>query len=214
MSDPRRVPELALAVGVALAAPVVLFVALFDSLVTAALAGAALLYPFAGYAVLADDDPTAVLVPEYVLSATVAAGTLTALVGLATGAGLLGAVAGLVVALPGSAYQLRYGAPLLPVGPAVTLGLALAGSAGLLGAGVLAGDPALGAVGAVLAGLGGADRYRVRGGPLSTGAERAVVAACLAGVVLAVVGSVLAGAAAAGVVLSVGLLAVAGVLAL
>jgi hypothetical protein len=139
---------------------------------------------------------------------------MTVLAGLATGAGLPGAVAGLVVALPGSAYHLRYGEPLSPVGPAVTLGVALVGAVGLLGAGVLAGDPALGAVGGVLTALAGVDRYRVRGGPLSARAERAVVAACLGGVVLAVVGSVLAGAAAVGVVLAVGLLAVAATLAL
>jgi hypothetical protein len=127
---------------------------------------------------------------------------------------LLGVVAGLLVTVPGSAYHLRYGDPLLPVGPAVTLGLALAGAAGLLAAGALAGDLALGAVGAVLAGLAGVDRYRVRGEPLPARAERVAVAACLGGVGLTVVGAVLAGAAAVGVVVAVGLLAVAGALTL
>jgi len=214
MSDPRRVPELALAVGVALGAPAALFVALFDSLVTAALVGAALLYPFAAYAVVVDDDPTTVLVPDYVLAGTAVAGGLTALAGLAVLAPLYGAVAGLVVALPGVTYHLRYGDPISPLGPAATLALAVLVAVGLLGAGTLAGDLALGAVGAVLAALAGADRYRLRGGPLSPGAERAAVAGCVAGVVVVVVGSALAGAAAAGVVLAAGLLAVAGALAL
>lgn len=214
MSDPRRVPELALAVGVALAAPAALFVALFDAVVTAALVGAALLYPFAAYAVVVDDDPTTVLVPDYVLAGTAAAGGLTLLAGLAALEPLYGAVAGLVVALPGVAYHLRYGEPVSPVGPAATLALSGVVAAGLLAAGALAGDPALGAVGAVLAALAGADRYRLRGGPLSAGAERAAVAGGVAGVVVVVLGSVLAGAAAAGVVLAVGLLSVAAALAL
>jgi len=214
MSDPRRVPELALAVGVALAAPSALFVAVFDTVVTAAVVGAALAYPFAAYAVVVDDDPGTVLVPDYVLAGTAVAGGVVALAGLAGPAPLFGAVAGLVVALPGVAYHLRYGDPVSPLGPAATLGLAACLAVGLLGAGVLAGDPALGAVGAVLVALAGADRYRLRGAPLSAPVERAVVAGCLLGVAVAVVGAALVDAAAAGVVVAAGLLAVLAALAL
>ncbi len=205
---------MALAVGVALAAPAALFVALFDSAVTASLVAVALLYPFAAYAVAVDDDPTTVLVPNYVLAGTAVAGALTALAGVAASNPLSGAVAGLVVTLPGVEYHLRHGDPVSPLGPTATLGIAAVLALCLLGMGVLAGDLALGAVGAVLAALAGVDRYRLRGRPLSRDAERAAIVGCVAGILVIMPGSVLAGATAAGVVLSIGLLAVVAVLAL
>ncbi|MFC6837257.1 hypothetical protein [Halomarina ordinaria] len=210
----RRVPEVAIVVGLVLAFPAGLFVALFEGDPLAALALALVLfYPFVAYSVAASPDPTTVLVPRYVLAAGAGGAALTALVGLALGRVAAGLAVGLFVAVPAVAYHTRYGPRVNPLPPRRTLALGGSVAALVLLAGLATDAGVVGAVGTLLALLGSADYHGRRGGRFDRRTERLVVGGCLGGAILAIVGAVVAGQATVGVVVGFGLIAVGVVLA-
>lgn len=203
----RRVPELALVTGVALALPFGLFVALFaGSPVSAAAVGLALFYPFALYAVHYDEEPTTVLVPRWVLASGVGAGALVAAVGALTGEAGAGLAAGAFAAVPTLAYYGRYGPPTdRSRGAVLGAGATVALLAFLVGA--LLGDPLLAALAAVLVALGAADYGERSGGRLPRRTERRTVAACFGGAAVALVAGVLLARPLGGIAVGGGLLA-------
>ncbi|WP_254545440.1 hypothetical protein [Halomarina pelagica] len=210
----RRVPEIALAVGVVLAVPLGLFVALVegDPLSAAALA-LALFYPFAAYAVAFSDDPASVLRPNPVLAAGAVVAALLAIVGLLVGRPATGLAVGLLAVVPTVAYHVRYGASVDPLAPPQTLALGGVVAAVALAVGLGTGDGLAGAVGAVLALLGTADYHDRRGERFDRRSERLVVGGCFLSAVLVVVAAVIAGQAIVGVVVGFGLVAVGTVVA-
>lgn len=166
----RRVPEFALVTGGFLALTLlVVGVAFTGDVVRSTLTAAVVGYPFALYAVHHSDDPTAVLPPRLVLSATavVAVGVLlTAFVGPLEGLPrrLLSALfAALAVGLPPAVYAVRYGG-LEPLPPRPTLVGSALGGATLLVVGPAVGDAVVAAADALLvylAGNGYADSHGV-----------------------------------------------------
>ncbi|MFC7155806.1 hypothetical protein ACFQPA_10095 [Halomarina halobia] len=218
MSNPartsERVPEISLAVGVVLAVPVGLFVALVegDPLAAAALA-LALFYPFAAYAVRFSDDPASVLVPDAVLATGVGLGALGALAGLVVARPATGLAVGLFAAVPTVAYHVRYGASVNPLSPRATVALGGLLAAVALAVGLATGDDLAGAAGAVLALFAAADYRSRRGGRFDRRTERFVVGGCFGGATLLVVVAVLVDRALVGVVVALGLIAVGTVIA-
>lgn len=200
---PERVPEFALAAGVAvaltaLAAGVLLGASLRATLVLAGLA----LAPFLTYAVHHSPDPTGVLPPRPAAAAAAGAG-LIVLVDALLADGLVGLPAGLALAtafaLPALAYLARHDPAGPPVSPRSAALVAAPAAVAVLAAGVGLRRPLVGAVTALAVGLAGA-RYAVAGGlvPARRTRRRAVGALVLAGLALA--GAGLAGSAAPAVV--------------
>jgi len=162
----RRVPELALVVGLVLSGSFVAAVVALEPgflgdpeslLVTVAIAAAAL-YPFAAFTAVRMDDPEWILPPDAVLAAALVAGFGVALLGVTgASASLALAVATLVVAPP-AAYNATHGGYLrsLPAFPAL-VGSAAAGVAVFgLGAATGANPLVYGGIAATLLLLGGA----------------------------------------------------------
>ncbi|WP_121820270.1 hypothetical protein [Halostella salina] len=162
----RRVPELALVVGLVLAGSFVAAVVALEPgflrdpaslLVTVAIA-VAVLYPFAAFTAVRMDDPEWLLPPDAVLAAALVAGVGVALLGAtAASASLALAVATLLVAPP-AAYNATHGGRLhsMPAFPAL-VGSAATGVAVFgLGAATGANPLVYGLVAAALLLLGGA----------------------------------------------------------
>lgn len=161
----RRAPELALLAGLVLALSIGGF-ALWATgdLTPSLLTGAALLYPFACYAVVHDDDPTTVLPARAVGLLGALAGALLVLDALVTGpssatnpvaALLRGLFLGLLVALPPAAYAVAYGDSRSRIPPRPAFAAALALGLLLVVAGTLAGTAFGAAAGGLLALAGG-----------------------------------------------------------
>ncbi len=140
----RRVPEFALLTGLFLGGSLGGFALwatgdVHQSVLVAALSS----YPFAGYAVRVDDDPTGVLVPRWIAAAAVLVGTLAGLDVLvqATDAVQVAATRGIfvggLVAVPPVVYAVEYDESLGPP-PGVTFAAAAVSAVALPLVGVLA----------------------------------------------------------------------------
>lgn len=205
----RRVPEFALAAGLALGVPVGLYAAFFGQPLVGVLAFVVLAYPFAVYAVVVDDDPTNVLVPDYVLGALAVVAGGAVLFGVAGGAPAFGLFVGLVAVLPAVAYHARYGASVNPLAPRWTALVVAWVALGVAVAGLPLGDPPSAAASAALLVVAAADYWQVRARRPSRRVERYAAFACLGAAALAVVGFVVAGEGLAGTVLGAGLVVAA-----
>lgn len=188
----RRVPEMAIVVGVLFAAGWLAFVVLVEGaallrepagLLPVVLVAAALCYPFAAWAVYFDDDPAGTFPPGPVA----AVGGLLALVPVLAGAfggqPLFGLLVGTVVAVPPAAYALRYGDSLPPARATLASGTVV--GVGVLTTGLLVGRPYLVAPVALAAFLGGVAVHDRAGAPLLSATlvfgGTALVAAALVG---------------------------------
>ncbi|WP_224448010.1 hypothetical protein [Haloprofundus salilacus] len=147
----RHVPEFALVTGAFLSLSfLVSSLVLTGDVLRTTLVAVALGYPFAAYAVVHDDDPTAVLPPMAVLALGCLVGTVllveATLGGIALASPLAGFTFGILLALlallPPLGYYLRYGAAVNPLTPARTALACLGLAVGLLSLGFIA-DTAL-----------------------------------------------------------------------
>jgi hypothetical protein len=137
----RRVPEFALVTGAFLALTLfVAGVAFTPELALSTIVAGAVLYGFAAYAVLTDDDPTTVLPPWLVLvvgAVLGVAGFAAVLVTRATPLSprvFLALLLALGFALPAAAYYVHFTrASLLPPAPTATAGVALGALLALVG---------------------------------------------------------------------------------
>jgi hypothetical protein len=205
----RPVPEAAPIVGLVLAFAFALFGFLFsaDHLGTA-LVGVALLYPFVAFGVARSEDPTAVFRPDVVLAVGFLGGAPVLLYGVATGRPLFGAFVASVVAVPPALYHARFGESVNPLSASASLAVGLLVALGLLAYGA-AGNLLLGALSAVVVGLGAVDYHRQRGGTLDRRARTVGVVGCLGGGLaafglLAVTDRPTAGLAAGAVLVAIG----------
>lgn len=205
----RRVPEFALVSGVALAVPVALYAWYFGQPLDAVAAFVVLGYPFAAYAAVTDDDPTNVLVPDYVLVAACALAGGTVLVGAAGARPWFGLFVATLAVLPAVAYHARYGEPVDPLPPLVSAGIAAWVALGIAAFGLAFGGADGAAASAGLLLVGAADYWRVRDGGGAGSRERYATFACLALAVLVVAVWVFLGAGAGGAALGVGLVTAA-----
>ncbi|WP_435360198.1 hypothetical protein [Haloarchaeobius sp. DFWS5] len=154
----RRVPEVAIVVGVLLSLTWLVFPPLvgeyelltepvpFLGYVTVAVA---LCYPFAAYTCWRAEDPDDTLLPRPILAVAAVIGAGCAVVGAVGGAPLLGLVVGLLVVVPPAAYALAYHAISPPPQPTLAAGAALAVAA--VTAGLVVGQPYRAGLVAVLA---------------------------------------------------------------
>lgn len=179
-------PEAAVLVGVVLSLSFSVYAVLFaDALLPAVLVAATVLYAFVGFAVARDDDPAATLLPDPILAGGVLVAGVVFGYGVVVAQPLFGLFVALVVLLPTALYHARFGEPVNPLSPVATLAVAGAVGALVLAYGVLvAGDPVLATVVAVLLVVGAEDYRAQRGDPLTRTAERVAVAVCLGGAVL------------------------------
>jgi len=193
----RRVPELALVVGVVLSGSFVAAVVALEPgflgdpeslLVTVALS-LLILYPFAAFAVLRMDDPTWLLPPDPLLAVALAAAAAVGLIGAAAGPALALVVA-VFLALPPAIYNAGHGGRLRSLPALPTLAGSAVAAVGVFGLGAAAGANLFlyGLVACAVLLLGGAyytSRVPGRRAERRAGAVvSAVVVACLAEYVL------------------------------
>ncbi|WP_257298074.1 hypothetical protein [Haloarchaeobius sp. FL176] len=188
----RRVPEMAIVVGVLFASGWLAFVLLVEGdrllrepagILPVVLVAAALCYPFAAWAVYFDDDPAGTFPPEPVA----VVGGLLALVPVVAGAlggrALFGLFAGTAVALPPAGYALKYGDSLPPARASLAGGTVV--GVGVVTVGLLVEQPYLAAPVALAAFLGGVAVHDRAGAPLLSATlvfgGTALVAAALVG---------------------------------
>lgn len=212
----RHAPELALVVGALLALAFAAYGLLFsDAVLATLLVSVTLLYAFATFAVLRDDDPAAVLRPRPALAAAGAFGALTFAYGVAVSQPLFGLLVALLAVVPVVLYHGRYGSGTSPLSPRVTLVSAVLAAALVLAYGiVVAGGDPVASVDAALLLLVALDDRDVRGGAFGAHGEMLAVGLCTGGGALLVLYFVVAGAPTTGLVLAAPLLAVGAFLAL
>jgi len=205
----RRVPELALVVGVLLALPVAVYGLLFSTAVLPTLlVSLAVCYAFAAYAIVTDDDPATVLRPVPILAGTGLVAFLVTGYGAVTTRPLFGLLVGLVAVGPAVAYHVRYGEQVNPFPLRATLAVGVLAAAIVLGYAVAVARDPVGSVDAALLLLVTLDYRAERGGPLDGLAEMLVVACCTGGGALVVLAFVAAGTPVTGLALAAPFLAV------
>lgn len=216
MDMSRHAPELALVVGALLALGFAVYGLLFSEAVLATLLVAlALLYPFAAFAILRDDDPTTVIYPRLTLAVAGAFGSLTFAYGVAVARPTFGLLVGLVAVVPVVLYHGRYGRAASPLPPWATLTLAAIAAVLVLGYGVVvAGGDLLASVDAALLLLVALDDCEVRGSAFGPYSEMLAVGLCTGGGALLVLYFVVVDEPTTGLVLAAPLLAVGAFLAL
>ncbi|MFD1647140.1 hypothetical protein [Haloarchaeobius litoreus] len=189
----RRVPEMAIVVGVLFASGWLAFVLLVEGdrllrelagILPVVLVAAALCYPFAAWAVYFDDDPASTFPPIPVAGVAGLAALVPVVAGALGGQPLFGLLVGTVVALPPAAYALVYGDSLPPARATLAGGTVV--GVGVAAVGVVAGQPYLAAPVALAAFLGGVAVHDRAGAPLLSatlvfGATALVVCALVAG---------------------------------
>jgi len=209
----RPVPEAAPIVGVVLAFAFALFGFLFSSNhLATVLVSVLLLYPFVVFGIVRSGTPEDVFRPDAVLAVGFLGSAPTLLYGVATGRLLFGALVAAVVSVPPVLYHARFGESVNPFSPDVSLLVGLLAAVGLLGYG--AGEDLLvGALAAVVVGLGTVEYRRQRGGPLARRGRTVALVVCLGGG-LAVFGTLAAtGRPTEGLAAGAALVAVGGFLA-
>jgi hypothetical protein len=177
----RRVPEFALVTGVFLGlAAFVSGVVLTGDVVATCLVAAAVSYPFVGFAIVRDDDPTTVLPPRVVLAFGCLFGAFVLAAALwetpTPQTALSGAFVGLLLAVPPGAYAVHFGADVNPFTPRQTVLAGLVAATLFLSAGLLADAAFYGAADGLLVGLSAAVYGTVRGVYFTVRARRAAVA--------------------------------------
>ncbi|MFC4406928.1 hypothetical protein [Haloarchaeobius iranensis] len=188
----RRVPEMAIVVGVLFASGWLAFVLLVEGdrllrepvgILPVVLVAAALCYPFAAWAVYFDDDPAGTFPPRPVAVVGVLLALVPALAGALGERSLFGLLVATTVALPPAAYALKYGESLPPARATLAAGTVV--GVGVLTAGLLAGQPYLVAPVALAAFLGSVAVHDRAGAPLLSATlvfgGTALVAAALVG---------------------------------
>ncbi|WP_440988621.1 hypothetical protein [Haloarchaeobius baliensis] len=188
----RRVPEMAIVVGVLFASGWLAFVVLVEgdrllhepaAILPVVLVAAALCYPFAAWAVYFDDDPAGTFPPGPVAAVGGLLALVPVLAGALGGQPLFGLLVGTAVALPPAAYALKYGDSLPPARATLAVGTVVGVS--VLTAGLLVGRPYLVAPVALAAFLGGVAVHDRAGAPLLSATlvfgATAVVAVVLVG---------------------------------
>ncbi|WP_256296058.1 hypothetical protein [Haloarchaeobius salinus] len=188
----RRVPEMAIVVGVLFAAGWLAFVVLVEgdrllsepaAILPVVLVAAALCYPFAAWAVYFDDDPAGTFPPGPVAAVAGLLALVPVLAGALGGRALFGLLVATTVALPPAVYALTYGDSLPPARATLAAGTVV--GVGVLTAGLLAGQPYLAAPVALAAFLGGVAVHDRAGAPLLSATlvfgASALVAAALVG---------------------------------
>ncbi|WP_135821564.1 hypothetical protein [Halostella litorea] len=162
----RRVPELALVVGLVLSGSFVAAVVALEPgfladpaslLVTVAIA-VAVLYPFAGFAAVRMDDPTWLLPPDPLLALSLVAAAGVALLGAVGASASVALAVAVLVAGPPAAYNASHGGRLRSLRPARALGGGTVAGVAVFGLGAATGANPLvyGLVAAALLLLGGA----------------------------------------------------------
>jgi hypothetical protein len=185
----QPVPEAAPLIGLVLSFGVAGFGLLFgprETHLATAVIALALVAGFTAYGVVRSPDPAAAIPPDPVLAAGALVGAVLAGYGVVLGQPMLGLLAGLVGVVPAVAYHARVGESVNPLSPDHTLAAAGLFALGVAAAGVLVGDPAVGALDAAVVVLAAADYRDTRGAPLGELVEFALVAATLGGAALAV----------------------------
>lgn len=169
----RRVPEMAIVVGVLFAAGWLAFVLLVEGerllrepagLLPVVLVAAFLCYPFAAWAVYFDDDPAGTFPPGPVAGVAALVGLVPVVAGALGDRPLFGLLVGTAVALPPAGYALKYGDSLPPARPTLAAGTVV--GVAVAAVGVLVGQPYLAAPVAVAAFLGGVGVHDRAGAPL------------------------------------------------
>ncbi|RNJ27271.1 hypothetical protein [Halosegnis longus] len=190
------VPEAAPLVGLVLAFGIAGFGALFGTAETRLVAVAAalvVLYGFTAVGIVRSGDPADAIPPTPALVAGGVLAVVLAGYGLATSSPSLALAVAAVAAVPTALYHARYGEPMNPLDPELTL-LAVGGLAALVaGLGLLTGQGPIGLATAVALVLAGLDYRRQRGGPLSDTARTRVVAGLFGGTLLGILGGIAAG---------------------
>jgi hypothetical protein len=169
----RRVPEVAIVVGVLFASGWLAFVLLVEGdrllrepagILPVVLVAATLCYPFAAWAMYFDDDPAGTFPPEPVAAVGGLLGLVPVLAGALGGRPMFGLLVGTAVALPPAAYALVHGDSLPPA--RATLAVGTVAGVGVLTAGLLVGQPYLVAPVALAAFLGSVAVHDRAGAPL------------------------------------------------
>ncbi|RYJ15244.1 hypothetical protein ELS19_15690 [Halogeometricum borinquense] len=195
----RRVPEFALIIGVFFGLSALVFGLVFQwSLFAIVVVAAVGTYPFVAFGLLRDDDPAAVIPPDWVFFAGVFWGLLGVFGVLVDNVSLsalpFAAAIGLALVLPPAAYAVRHDADVNPLSATQTLALGLIAAASLLLVGLVSGRPILAVIDAVLVAVAAGLYATARGVRFDARTRRnSVAVGAVLGVALIAVGVVRGG---------------------
>jgi len=192
----QPVPEAAPLVGLVLAFGIAGFGVLFGAAATrlAAVALAlAVWYGFTAAGVVRSPNPTAAIPPTPVLAAGAIVAVALASYGLFVGSPSLAVAVIAVAVVPPALYHARYGDPVNPLTPGLTVVAIGVVAVAVAALGLFTGEGPLGLATAVSLLLAGFDYRRQRGRSLSTRVRTRAVAGLFGGSVLSVLGGIAVG---------------------